>query len=275
MLAALAIYRYHEPLWRWAESLAGSVRKTPAVLVVGVGDGRFATIGEALAQARSGQTVEVSPGRYRERLTLRDGVSVVSRPSRAALLLPPEDAGRGSGAPAVAASGVHGARLAGFRIVGSPQAPWSAGVRLHSSEVVLDEVEITGAAGAGIAITGADRSTVRYCFIHANGGPGVAVAGEAAPRLLSNLISGNGTGPGAPAPGVEVREAAVPLLADNRIEGNGGPGVVLTTAERAEEVFRWNAFGGLPREQAVRVVAPRAAPPARAPAAQRAPGRHP
>ncbi len=79
VLAALAIYRSHEPLWRWVESLAGSVRKTPAVLVVGVGDGRFATIGEALAQARSGQTVEVSPGRYRERLTLRALVAAAAR----------------------------------------------------------------------------------------------------------------------------------------------------------------------------------------------------
>jgi hypothetical protein len=223
-------------------------------------------------------------------------------PSRGALLLPPEQAGgaagadaaigstggvhgaSGGGGPAVAASGVHGARLAGFRIVGTAQAPWSSGVRLHSSEVALDEVEVSGARGAGIEISGADRSTVRYCFVHANGGPGVAVAGEAAPRLVSNLISGNGTKPGSPAPGVEVREAAMPLIADNRIEGNGGPGVAVTTAERADEIFRWNAFGGLPREQAVRVVAgapssvaphavPRAAPPARTPAPARAPGR--
>lgn len=316
-LAALALYRYHEPLWRWAEGLAGSARKTPAVLVVGTGNGRIATIGEALARARPGQTIAVSPGSYRERIVLRSGVNLVSMPSRGALLLPPAEAGgagvhgaSGGGGPAVAASGVHGARLAGFRIVGTAQAPWSTGVRLHSSEVVLDEVEVTGATGTGIVISGADRSTVHYCFVHANGGPGIAVAGEAAPRLVSNLITGNGTKPGSPAPGVEVREAAMPLIADNRIEGNGGPGVALTTAERADEIFRWNAFGGLPREQAVRVVAgaasavaphvgpratspaatratspatqransqapPRAAPPARTPAPARAPGRRP
>ena len=35
-----------------------------------------------------------------------------------------------------------------------------------------------------------------------------------------------------------------------------GPGVVIPAPERAEEIFRWNAFGALPREQAVRVSAP-------------------
>jgi len=49
-----------------------------------------------------------------------------------------------------------------------------------------------------------------------------------------------------------VRGAAVPLLADNRIEGNGGAGVTLPGPERADEVFRWNSFTGLTREQAVR-----------------------
>jgi len=126
-------------------------------------------------------------------------------------------------------------------------------VRLEGSQVVVEEVEVTGAAGAGIEIRGADRSTLRYCYVHHNAGSGIAVAGDAAPRLLANLITGNGSRPGAPAPGVEVRDAAVPLLAGNRIEGNGGPGVSLPAPERVDEVWRWNTFGAAPREQAVRV----------------------
>jgi serine/threonine protein phosphatase PrpC len=270
LLAAFAAYRYREPLVRWVESLAGrrlgagGGRGTPGVLVVGTGDGGFATIGEALAQARPGETVEVAPGQYRERIALRSGVSLVSRTPRGATLLPPppgpagtpetrEDAG--GGAPMVTASAVHGARLAGFRITGTPRAPLAVGLRLDGSEVVVEEVEVTGAAGAGIESRGDDRSTVRYCYVHHNAGPGITAGGDAAPRLLSNLILGNGTRPGALAPGVEVRGAATPLLADNRIEGNGGAGVVLPAPDRSEEVFRWNSFGAVPREQAVRVAA--------------------
>jgi serine/threonine protein phosphatase PrpC len=258
LLAAFAAYRYRAPLARWLGRLGdgnGAARNVArGVLVVGTGDGGFATIGEALARAEPGQMVEVAPGQYRERIVLRDGVELVSRTPRGAQLLPPARAGRG---PAVVAQGVRGARLAGFRISAPPLAPWSVGVRLDGSQVIVEEVEVSGAAGAGIEIRGADRSTVRQCYVHHNTGPGIAVAGEAAPRLLANLIAGNGARPGAAAPGIEVRdEAAAPLIADNRIEANGGPGVLLPSAERVEEVWRWNSFGAVPRDQAVRVAVP-------------------
>jgi len=297
LLAGLAAYRYRGPLASWTGELlgrlagrggagrgagagsgtdgggAGSGSGSGSALAVGIGDGGFATIAEALAQARPGDTVDVAPGRYRERIVLRSGVSLVSRVPRGAVLEPPPAAGNGGGGPAVLANGVRGARLAGFRVAGTPQAPWSAGLRLDGSEVVIEETEVTGAAGAGIEIRGADRSTLRYCYVHHNAGAGILVAGDAAPRLLANLVTGNGARPGAPAPGVEVRDAAAPLLAGNRIEGNGGPGVSLPVPERVDEVWRWNSFGALPREQAVRVAggssgAPAGAPPRRAVAAR-------
>jgi serine/threonine protein phosphatase PrpC len=274
LLAGFAAYRCRGPLASWAGDLlgrlggrrgagsgaagdgsAGRVSSGEGALAVGIGDGGLATIAEALAQARPGDTIEVAPGRYRERIVLRSGVSLVSRTPRGALLLPPPAAGNGAGGPAVLAKGVRGARLAGFRVAGTPQAPWGVGVRLDGSEVVIEETEITGAEGAAIEIRGADRSTVRYCYVHHNAGPGIVVAGDAAPRLLANLITGNGGRPGAPAPGVEVRDTAAPLLAGNRIEGSGGPGVSLPAPERVDEVWRWNAFGTVPREQAVRVAA--------------------
>ncbi|HVR11644.1 MAG TPA: protein phosphatase 2C domain-containing protein [Thermoanaerobaculia bacterium] len=266
LLAAFAAYRYREPLMSWLHGLGGHLpgsggAGTPGgVLVVGTGDGGLATIGEALARARPGETIEVAPGQYRERIALRSGVSVVSRVPRGATLLPPP----GAGAPAVTAAAVRGARLAGFRIAGAPREALAGGVLLDGSEVVVEEVEVTGAAGPGIESRGADRSTVRYCYVHHNAGPGIVVDGDAAPRLLSNLVAGNGTRPGAPAAGIEVRSAAAPLLAGNRIEGNGGAGVVLPGPERIEEVFRWNSFGAATREQAVRVAG--GASPAPAPA---------
>ncbi len=266
LLAALAAL-FREPLLTLLPGLATRTgHASPAPLVVGIGDGGFATIGEALAAAQPGQSIEVAPGEYRERLTLRAGVAVVSRVPRAAILLPPAGAGTGAGGVAVAASGIRGARLSGFRIRGEVGNPWGVGVRLDGSEVVLDELEVTRAAGAGIEIGGADRSTVRYVYVHQNGGAGIVIAGAAAPRLLDNLVLSNGIRAGSPAAGIEVRETAAPLLAGNRIEGNGGGGVALpaAAAERGEEIFRWNAFGALPREQAVHAVsgASGAPPPA-------------
>ena len=223
------------------------------VLRVGTGDGGTATIAEALAQARPGQTVEVAPGVYREALQLRAGVSLVSRVPRGALILPPA----GSGVPAVTAQGVEGARIAGFRIAGDAQAPLQVGLRLADSAVEVDGVEISGAQTAGIDLAGADRSSVSHCYLHDNPGGGVLVEESAAPRLRSNLIAGNGRTPGAPPhPGVEVRTGAQAELIENRFVGNGGGGVLLASPERAEEIFAWNSFPGMNRAEAVRAPAP-------------------
>ena len=281
LLGAAFVFRQplEEALGLGGGGAAGS-GKARDLLVVGIGDGGFATIAEALARAKPGQRIEVAPGEYHERIALRAGVAVLSRTPRGAVLLPPlpsTPAGETPAkraAPAVTARGVHGARLSGFKVVGSAAAPWSVGVRLDGSEVELDGVEVTGTSGTGIEIRGADRSTVRYGYVHGNGGPGIVVGGDAAPRLQGNLIAGNGTRPGALAPGVEVRGAAVPLLTENRIEGNGAGGVLLPGPERAEEIFRWNSFGTVPREQAVRVVSPlatAASPAAPAPPAAKLP----
>jgi len=226
------------------------------VLRVGVGDGGSATIGEALGRARPGQRIEVAPGQYRETLQLRDGVSLVSRVPRGAVILPPA----GSGVPAVTAQGVEDARFAGFRIAGDAQAPLQLGLRLADSSVEIEGVEVSGAVAAGIAVSGADRSTIRYSYLHDNPGGGVLVEGTAAPRLLGNLIARNGRLPGAPAhPGVEVREGAQPELIDNRIDGNGGPGVLLPSTSRADEILAWNSFAGA--VSAVAVPTPPAQPP--------------
>jgi serine/threonine protein phosphatase PrpC len=224
-------------------------------LRVGVGDGGITTIGEALAQARPGQTILVSPGVYREAIQLREGVKLVSSVPGGASILSPQ----GSGVPAVTAQSVQGARIEGFRISGDGQALLQVGLRLADSRVEVEGVEISGAATAGIEIAGADLSTIRYSYVHDNPGGGVLVEGNAAPRLLHNLILNNGRTPGGPRPGVEVRGAARPALIENRIEGNGGGGVTLPEPLRANEISAWNSFGGAGRG-AVRVAPPPATP---------------
>ncbi len=241
------------------------------VVRVGTGDGGTATITEALAKARPGQTVEVAPGEYRETIQLRSGIDLVSRVPRRAVILPPA----GSAVPAVSAQGIDDALISGFRIAGDPQTPLQVGLRLADSVITIEGVEITGAVTAGIDVSGNDRSTVRASFLHDNPGGGVLVEGNASPTLVNNLILKNGRAPGTPPrPGVEVREGARPVLIENRFESNGGGGVTLPAPERAEEVFAWNSFGVTLRAEAVRVAsaapaatpAPTTPPPAPTPA---------
>jgi serine/threonine protein phosphatase PrpC len=232
------------------------------VLRVG-GEGGTATIAEALGQASPGDTVEVMPGTYREALQLRSGVALVSRVPRGATILPPP----GSGVPAISAQSVVDASVEGFRIAGDAQTPLQVGIRLADSEVGIDGIEITGAQTAAINMVESDRSEVRYCLLRDNPGGGVLVESSSAPRLISNLIAGNGRAPGAPGrPGVEVRDGARPDLIENRFEGNGGGGVLLPTPDRAAEIYAWNTFPGVGRAEAVRAPAPQ--PPAQQPTPQ-------
>jgi serine/threonine protein phosphatase PrpC len=270
ILGAAAFAAFGQNLLQALQTARGTVA-APSADVLRVGTGGFATIAQALAQAEAGQTVEVAPGTYHESLQLPAGVELVSRVPRAAVLLPPP----GSGAPAVSAQGVSGARLAGFRIAGDPQSPLQVGLRLAGSEVEVEGVEITGALTAGIDVSGADRSTVRASYLHDNPGGGVLIAEGAAPRLLNNLIAANGRVAGSPArPGVEVRGTARPELVENRFQGNGAGGVLLPTAERGDELFAWNSFTPAARADAVRV-APATSPATAAASAASARGAGP
>jgi serine/threonine protein phosphatase PrpC len=242
----------------------GSRATSGEVVRVGVGDGGTGTITEALANAKPGQMIEVGPGEYRETIQLRSGIDLVSRVPRGAVILPPA----GSAVPAVSAQGVDDVLFSGFRIGGDAQTPLQVGLRLADSSVEVQGIEISGAATAGVDVSGDDRSTVRASFLHDNPGGGVLIAGNAAPTLLNNLIFRNGRAPGAARPGVEVRDTARPVLAENRFDGNSGGGVVLPSPERADEVFAWSSFGAAPRADAVRVAVPSQAPPATPPPAR-------
>ena len=248
---------YREPILRLASRFGLGTGVEGTVLSVGIGNGGFATIGAALAQARPGQTIEIAAGVYPEALRLKDGVSLVSPTPGAAVLRAPAGSG-----PALAAEGISNARVTGLRIEGG-----TVGLRLVDSAVELERIEITGATAMGVEIAGRDRSSLRYSSIHGNPGGGVFVADEAAPVISQNLIFRNGTGAGSLKPGIEIRDQASPALMENRIVDNGGPGILLVTDAKAEEYFRWNNFGGLPREKAIQTPEP-----ARQPAAAPPPG---
>jgi hypothetical protein len=164
----------------------------------------------------------------------------------------------------VTAEGVTDARFSGFKIVGNAQGPLEIGLRLADSKLLVENVEISGAATAGIEIAGSDSSEISESYIHDNPGTGVIVRDQAAPRLHGNYIHRNGAVPGpgtGPAagqarPGIEIRDMARPQLVQNRIEENAAAGVWVPAADRVDEIFGMNTFGKLAKEKAVRTPPP-------------------
>ena len=180
----------------------------PQLLVVGPGQADT-EIAPALARARSGDTIEVLAGEYREQVRLKDGVILRSRVPREAVLR----AAPLSDRPAILAEGVKGARVTGFLVQADAQAPLSAGIVLINSEVELDDIEISGprigveirgmaspilransihdCAAEGVLITGPSTPWISHNAIRDNKGAGLAARGEARPSLIGNIFERN------------------------------------------------------------------------------------
>jgi PPM family protein phosphatase len=209
LLAASAFFLAARPYW--AHSLSGlklrfGVVSSPQSWTVG--PDAIPTIGAALERARPGDTIEVSPGEYHEDVHLRSGISVVSTTLRGARIL--------SSDVAVLAEDVHGARFAGFDVVG----PGSVGIRIANSDLRVTDVRVSGMQNAGIAITGTGESVIQASEIADNPGTAVSVRENARPRLEHNLIRHNGHGP-AMLPGILIEGSADPILFGNIIEESG------------------------------------------------------
>ena len=221
------------------DGLRGLWPSRAQVLHVGAG-GSFATISAALEAARAGQTVEVEPGTYRERIELRAGVRLRSRLPRAAVLEPRRE-GTLDDQAAVSARGVADAALEGFRVSGAGGV--EVGLLLHDSAVEVTNVEVVGIGGTAVEHSGTDRSTLRYSHLHENAGAALRVHAPAAPRILDNLLRANGSAAPRVA-AVEIEAGAAPLVAGNRFEQNRGPAVAVPSAEAVAEIEGLNEFTG-------------------------------
>jgi hypothetical protein len=161
----------------------------PRSLTVGAAPvAEFATIAAAMAAARAGDTIYVGPGEYHEQVIVRDGVHLVARPARAAVVRAP------AGAPqpwtAVEAGGAAGSRLSGLRIAATAAAPIAVGIRLRD-RAEIDDVDVSGAALAAIEIAG-EGVSIKGASVHDNPGSGLAVRAAGA-RIVHSLLMRNGT----------------------------------------------------------------------------------
>jgi hypothetical protein len=162
------------------------VKSTSELLVVRPTE----SIADALGRAQPGTQIVVEPGEYRERLVLKDGVRVVSRVPRAAILRLPGAASESD--PAVVAANVSNAEFAGFRIVGDAATPLGTGVLVRSAQVSIVDVEITGALTVAVDFDQTAAGSLNGSDIHDNPGAALAIRTGASPRIAHNAFVRNG-----------------------------------------------------------------------------------
>jgi hypothetical protein len=208
------------------------------VLVVGTGEGaQFSTIGDALSQARAGDTIDLQGGEYREQVRLRDGVNITSRvPHSAILRASPAAVG-----PAIIAENSKNIRITGLRILADDKLPLAIGIVLAGSDVEVDDCEIAG-AGTGIEIRGNARPILRANSVHDSLNSGILISGDATPWLSHNEIARNGRNPHEPRPGVLISGAARPVLIGNVFADNGAQGVIIPPGMDSGPVAKFNFF---------------------------------
>jgi hypothetical protein len=195
-------------------------------------------------QAHSGDIVVIPQGPYRERVELRQGVTLRAQVSGTVTLTSPD------GGPALVANKIDAGGVEGVWVQGG-----SIGIDISDSSPSISNVTVTD-ANIGIEVRGASAPAIKYSRITNNPGAGILVLAEASPRIESNVIAANGNGkPGAARPGVEVLDKAHPLLKNNAIVDNGAEPIWIHGRAYQPADFEENFFGGLPAKKAIRLIA--------------------
>jgi hypothetical protein len=200
LVAAAGLY-FTRDLWR-----PKPVVIRPRILTVGNG-APFATIAAAMAEARSGDTVDALAGEYHEPIQLKSGVTLESQVPREAVLRLSTVT-----APAIVAQSVKDARLSGFRIAADPQSPLATGILAVDSNIKLDQLEIEGAT-VGIEARGSSRISLVGSAIHDCLGEGVLLSGPVEAWIAHNSFQRNKAG-------LVARDGAKPALVGNVFEKN-------------------------------------------------------
>jgi serine/threonine protein phosphatase PrpC len=245
---------------RWVWLLCGLLIGSILGVIAPMGWNRFASAGPrawtvgpagimaALNQAHAGDTVVIPQGRYRERVELREGVTLRPQMPGTVTLISPD------GGPAVIARKIEAGTIEGVWIQGDLDAPLAIGIQIVDASPTISNVRITG-ANTGIEVRGSSGPLIASSQIANNLGAGILIAQGAKPRIENNLIAANGNGkPGPAKPGVEVHDPAAPVLKDNGIVDNASEPVLIYGHFYQPADFEENFFGGLSVKAAIKLV---------------------
>ena len=203
--------------------------RRPRTLSVGAtAASKYPTISSAISAARAGDVVQLEPGEYTERVTLKDGVDLVARvPGTATMVAPSGDLGWTS----ISVNGRLGNRISGVRLLGRPDAPLSVGIQVTGHDVTVDDLTIEGDVLVGVDMSDRGAMAVRSSrFTDVRGIP-LRIGSGAQPDIQHNVFIRKGA-PGAGS-AIEVDNSASPHLLANVFVGyvnavqwtTGGPEV--------------------------------------------------
>ncbi|MCX2923472.1 right-handed parallel beta-helix repeat-containing protein [Streptomyces sp. NEAU-W12] len=173
--------------------------------------GAFATIGEALVQARTGAVIRVGPGRYQENLRIDTRVTLVGEGSANQVEICPR---RGS-AISLRADAVM---LTGLTLRGQDKdAPV---VDVFAGQVALDGCTVNGAGWTALLARGSGSMAVRGCRVTNPGGAGIVDTSESSSTIEDCLFDNFGTS------AVVIGEQGRPTVRSCRIRGARGNGIL-------------------------------------------------
>jgi serine/threonine protein phosphatase PrpC len=150
------------------------------------------SIAQALQSAKPGTTIVVAPGEYREMLSLKSYVRLVSQVRHGAILRLPGSAPES--AAAIIATDVQEAAVEGFRMVGDAATPLGTAVVMTGSTVALSQVAITGATRTAIDVGPSSHATITASDILDNPGIALTVRRGAQATLSHSQFTRNGAG---------------------------------------------------------------------------------
>jgi serine/threonine protein phosphatase PrpC len=197
------------------------------------------SISEALSRATAGMDVVVEPGEYREAVSLRSNVRLVSRVPAGAILRLPANASE-TDAAAVAIR-VSGAALVGFRIVGDATTALGIGLLVRDAEVSVVDTRISGATNVAIDVGGTSSVDVMASDVHDNPGAAFAVRSGASARITHNVFMRNGGSPHTPTPMIIEESADFSLAANMFYDTTPSAFRTISDADRAA-IVRDNWF---------------------------------
>ncbi|MFI8088584.1 right-handed parallel beta-helix repeat-containing protein [Streptomyces sp. NPDC086080] len=171
----------------------------------------FRTIGEALAQARTGAVIRVRPGRYAENLVIRHRVTIVGDGEPGTAELCPRD---GTAVTLMA----DAVMLSALTLRGRDKE--AAVVDVPAGQAALDGCTVTGSGWTALLVRGKGSLAVRDCRIGNPGGAGLVDSSEAESIIEDCTFENFGTS------AVVIGESARPLVRDCRIRGARANGVL-------------------------------------------------
>ncbi|WP_327249982.1 right-handed parallel beta-helix repeat-containing protein [Streptomyces sp. NBC_01320] len=171
----------------------------------------FQTIGEALAQARTGAVIRVRPGRYPESLVIKTRVTIVADGDRGSVEICP----RREGAISLLADAVM---LTDLVLRGhDKEIPV---VDVARGQVALDGCTVTGSGWAAVLLRGSGSLAARGCRISNPGGAGIVDTSQAESFIEDCHFENLGTS------AVVIGEQARPTVRGCRVRGARGNGIL-------------------------------------------------